>query len=143
MNGVTDHPHRHEVWGDDPEEVEASLVVAELEAEQDRRWHDHAAFFPLKAVGRFIRRSGKRIAVTIVGSLILLIGIAGLALPLLPGWALIFVGLGILATEYVWARRLLMKAKRIAQAAADKALRRNGERVVVTVEDDPVDVDAG
>jgi hypothetical protein len=60
---------------------------------------------------------------------------------LLPGWALIFVGLGILATEYVWARRLLMKAKRVAQAAADKALRRSGDRI--EIKDDPVDVDAG
>jgi uncharacterized protein (TIGR02611 family) len=141
MDGVSEHLHRHEVWGDDPEESEASLVVAELAAEQGKRWHDHAAFFPLKAVGTFIRRSGKRIAITIVGSVILLIGIAGLALPLLPGWALIFVGLGILATEYVWARRLLMKAKRVAQAAADKALRRSGDRI--EIKDDPVDVDAG
>jgi uncharacterized protein (TIGR02611 family) len=143
MDGVTERARRPEVWGDDPEEREASAVVAELAAEEAHRWHDHAAFFPLKAVGRFIRRSGKRIAVTIVGSLVLLVGLAGLALPLLPGWALIFVGLGILATEYVWARRLLMKAKRVAQAAADKALRRNAETVVVTIEDDPVDVDAG
>jgi uncharacterized protein (TIGR02611 family) len=142
MGDVTEHQHRHEVWGDDPEEAEASLVVAELAAEQGKRWHDHAAYFPLKAVGRFIRRSGKRIAVTVVGSIILVIGIAGLALPLLPGWALIFVGLGILATEYVWARRLLMRAKRIAQAAADKALRRNVDRVI-EIKDDPVDVDAG
>jgi uncharacterized protein (TIGR02611 family) len=143
MNDVNERARRSEVWGDDPEEREASAVVAELEAEEGRRWHDHPAFFPLKAVGRFIRRSGKRIAITIIGSLILLIGIAGLALPLLPGWALIFVGLGILATEYVWARRLLMKAKRVAQTAADKALRRNGDRIVVKIEDDPVDVDAG
>jgi uncharacterized protein (TIGR02611 family) len=143
MDGMTERRRRSEVWGDDPEEREASAVVAELAAEDTRRWHDHAAFFPLKAVGRFIRRSGKRIAITIVGSLVLLIGLVGLALPILPGWALIFVGLGILATEYVWARRLLMKAKRVAQAAADKALRRNSEPVVVKIEDDPVDVDAG
>jgi uncharacterized protein (TIGR02611 family) len=143
MGDMTGRGRRSEIWGDDPEEIEASAVVAELAAEDARRWHDHAAFFPVKAVGRLIRRSGKRIAVTVAGSLILLIGIAGLALPLLPGWALIFVGLGILATEYVWARRLLMKAKQVAQAAADKALRRNGDPVLVTLEDDPIDVDAG
>ncbi len=134
---MTEHLHRHDVWGDDPEEIEASAVVADLTAEEERRWHDHPAFTPVKAVGRFIRQSGKRIAVTIAGGVVLLVGIAGLALPILPGWALIFVGLGILATEYVWARRLLMRAKAVAQTAADKALRRNGKR------DERVDADAG
>jgi hypothetical protein len=119
-----------EVWGDDPDEVDASAVVAELNAVEpaDRRWHDHPGFFPLKAVGRFIRRSGKRIAVTVAGFVVLLLGLAGLAIPILPGWALIFVGLGILATEYMWARRLLMKAKDIAQAAADKTIRRKSSQ---------------
>jgi len=122
---------RREVWGDDPEEVDASAVVAEFEVaepEAARRWHDHPAFVPFKAVGRFIRRSGKRIAVTVAGFAVLLLGIAGLALPVLPGWALIFVGLGILATEYMWARRLLLKAKEVAQTAADKTLRRKSAR---------------
>ena len=123
---MDEHSHRRDVWGDDPEEVDASETVAELEAvepEAARRWHDHPAFVPVKAVGRFIRRSGKRIAVTVAGFAVLLAGIALLVLPR-PGWALIFVGLGILATEYMWARRLLMKAKDMAQAAADKTNRR-------------------
>lgn len=37
----------------------------------------------------------------------LLVGIAGLALPILPGWALIAVGLFMLALEFAWAERLL------------------------------------
>ncbi len=117
---------RHEIWGDDPEERDADATVAELGTTDpgDGAWHDHAIFLPFKAVGRFVARSGKRIAVTIVGVAVLLVGLAGLVLPILPGWALIFVGLGILATEYVWARRLLVRAKAVAVTAKDKAFRR-------------------
>ena len=117
---------RREIWGDDPEERDADAVVAELQVGDHgiAAWHDHAIFVPFKALGRFIARSGKRIAVTIIGVAVLLVGVAGLVLPILPGWALIFVGLGILATEYVWARRLLVRAKDLATTAKDKALRR-------------------
>ena len=58
-------------------------------------WHEHPAFVPFKAVGRFIRRSGKRIAVTIAGAVVVLVGVALLVLPG-PGWVLIFAGLAIL-----------------------------------------------
>jgi uncharacterized protein (TIGR02611 family) len=118
--------HRHEVWGDDPEEVTASQVVEEFAADEEvqRRWHDHAAFAPIKVVARFIQQSGKRIAVTIAGFTVLIVGIAMLALPG-PGLVLIIVGLGILSSEYVWAQRLLRKAKEKAEQAKDVVLRRN------------------
>ena len=79
---------------------------------------------PIKAVLLFVAHNGKRIIVTIVGLIVLLIGLAGLILPILPGWALIFVGLAILATEYVWAQRLLKIAKQKATAAKDTVLRK-------------------
>jgi tellurite resistance protein TerC len=128
---MTDHHHRHEVWGDDPEELDASATVAELEATEPavaRRWHDHPAIVPFKAVALFVGRNGRRIGVTIAGIVVLLVGVAGLVLPVLPGWLLIFVGLGILATEYVWAQRLLKLAKEKANAAKDKVLRKNDEQ---------------
>lgn len=124
---MSDHLHRHDVWGDDPEERDASETVAEIEAtepETARAWHDHPAVVPFKVVVLFIGHNGKRIAVTIAGVVVLLIGLAGLLLPVLPGWALIFVGLGILATEYVWAQRLLKAAKEKANNAKDKILRK-------------------
>ena len=127
---MDEHSHRRDVWGDDPEEVDASETVAELEVvepETARRWHEHPAFVPVKVVARFIQRSGKRIAVTVAGFAVLLAGIALLVLPG-PGWLLIFIGLTILATQYMWARRLLMKAKDIAQAAADKTIRRKSSQ---------------
>ena len=102
---MSEHLHRHDVWGDDPEERDASEVVEELLAEPGmaKKWHDHPSVVWVKAVGRFIGRNGKRIAVTIAGFALLLVGVALLVLPG-PGWLLIFAGLAILSTEYVWAR---------------------------------------
>jgi uncharacterized protein (TIGR02611 family) len=51
-----------------------------------------------------------RIAVAVVGLAILGVGILAIPYPG-PGWAIVFVGLGILATEFDWARRLLAYAK--------------------------------
>lgn len=47
-----------------------------------------------------------RIGVTIVGVAIIAGGIILLPLPG-PGWLIIFAGLGVLGTEYEWAKRLL------------------------------------
>ena len=55
----------------------------------------------------------RRVIVSVVGTTVLLIGIALLVLPG-PAFIVIPVGLAILATEYVWARRWLKKARQIA-----------------------------
>ena len=52
-----------------------------------------------------------RIAVTVLGVAIIAIGIVLLPLPG-PGWVIIFAGLGVLATEYTWANRLLVWMRR-------------------------------
>ena len=136
---MTDHLHRHDVWGDDPEERDASAVVEELLAEPgiERKWHDHPSIVWTKAVGRFIGRNGQRIAVTIAGFAVLLAGVALLVLPG-PGWLLIFVGLGILSTEYMWARRLLDTAKRKAEQAKSAVLDRKANRAARKGEPDGV-----
>ena len=51
-----------------------------------------------------------RIAVAVVGIAVLAVGILAIPYPG-PGWAIVFVGLGILATEFLWAQRLLAFAK--------------------------------
>ena len=104
--------HRHDAWGDDPEERDADETVAELVAETEaaRRWHDHPAVVPAKAVVLFISRNGRRVGVSIAGILLILVGLVGLALPILPGWLLIFAGFAVLSTEYVWAERMLRRA---------------------------------
>ena len=120
--------HGHDIWGDDPEEREAEATVSEFAQDLDvqRRWHDHPTVVPFKVVVRFIRRSGKRIAVTIAGFLVVLLGLVLIPLPG-PGWLIVFAGLAILATEYVWAERLLTYAKQKVGAAKDAVLRKKPE----------------
>lgn len=62
-----------------------------------------------------------RVAVFTVGVAVLAAGLAMLVLPG-PGWAAIFVGFAILASEFAWARRALSRAKDAATKAKDKAL---------------------
>ena len=52
----------------------------------------------------------KRAVKIIVGFLLLLAGAIMLVTPG-PGWAAIFAGLAILATEFRWAKRLLSRVK--------------------------------
>lgn len=77
-----------------------------------------------------------RVGVFTVGWLIVLAGIAMLVLPG-PGWAAIFVGFAILATEFVWARRALRRARQVARQATERALdprvRRRNQAIVTGV----------
>ena len=63
-----------------------------------------------------------RILVTLVGVAIIVVGIILLPLPG-PGWLIIFGGLGILASEYAWASRLLSTARRYVGAWMQWTLR--------------------
>jgi uncharacterized protein (TIGR02611 family) len=47
-----------------------------------------------------------RVGVAVVGLSVLFVGIAAIPYPG-PGWAIVFLGLAILATEFYWARRTL------------------------------------
>jgi uncharacterized protein (TIGR02611 family) len=51
-----------------------------------------------------------RIVISLLGLAIIAVGIVLLPLPG-PGWLIIFAGLGILATEFEWASRLLRYAR--------------------------------
>jgi uncharacterized protein (TIGR02611 family) len=70
-------------------------------------------------VGRYVWRG----LITVVGVLVIVIGIVLLPLPG-PGWVVIFAGLGLLATEYDWARRLLAWARTKAADLASKTKQR-------------------
>ena len=52
-----------------------------------------------------------RIVLVMIGTVLLVGGLVGLLLPIVPGWLLIIPGLAILGTEFVWARRLLDTAR--------------------------------
>ena len=56
--------------------------------------------------GTWLGRIGVKVAVALVGSLVIAIGVVLLPLPG-PGWLIILGGLAILAMEFRWAKRLL------------------------------------
>jgi uncharacterized protein (TIGR02611 family) len=56
------------------------------------------------------KRQMKRIGVGLVGGIVLFVGIIAIPYPG-PGWLIVFAGLGILATEFVWAQRVLTYAR--------------------------------
>ena len=62
-------------------------------------------------------KHARRVAVTVIGSTILLVGIALLVLPG-PAFIVIPIGLAILGTEFVWAAKLLKSVKDNAAHAA-------------------------
>src|SRR6476661_9370290 len=53
----------------------------------------------------------RRLSRIVGGFTLLLIGVVMLVTPG-PGWLVIFLGLGLLAAEFVWARRLMDRIKR-------------------------------
>jgi tellurite resistance protein TerC len=61
-------------------------------------------------------KQARRLVIIVVGFTVLLIGLALLVLPG-PAFVVIPVGLAILATEFVWARKLLARVKREATRA--------------------------
>ena len=60
---------------------------------------------------RHLRRS----IILVIGVGVVLFGILAAALPFVPGFLIVPLGLAILATEFVWARWLLKRAKRAAR----------------------------
>ena len=64
-------------------------------------------------------RFAKRVAITVVGGTILLIGIALIVLPG-PAFVVIPIGLAILSVEFAWARRWLRKVReKISRTSAE------------------------
>lgn len=55
-------------------------------------------------------RSARRLLIGIIGSMVLLVGIITIPYPG-PGWLIVFAGLGILSTEFEWAKGVLDFAK--------------------------------
>lgn len=64
-------------------------------------------------------RPVRRVIIGVIGGTILAIGIAMVVLPG-PAIVVIPLGLAVLATEYIWARRWLKKMRAMVQQARDK-----------------------
>ena len=54
----------------------------------------------------------KRVAMIVLGWMFLVLGTAGLFLPVLPGILFLLIGLSILSVEYEWARRWVSALRR-------------------------------
>ena len=60
-------------------------------------------------------KNARRVVIAVIGGTVLLLSLVGYIMPIIPGIPLTFLGLAILATEFVWAKRLLKKAKEKAR----------------------------
>lgn len=56
-------------------------------------------------------RTLARIGTGLIGVILIVLGLAGIVLPILPGWALIIAGLLVLSREFLWARRTVSKIR--------------------------------
>lgn len=67
---------------------------------------------------RWMGRNARRVGVAVLGAVLLLVGVALLALPG-PGMLVIVAGFAVLATEFRWAKSGLAAARRRARGAGD------------------------
>jgi hypothetical protein len=74
----------------------------------------------VRAVGRFVVRDTRRAALTLIGFALIGLGIAGLVLPVMPGWILIIAGFAVLSREYSWAQSGLAFARKHAAQGGRK-----------------------
>jgi hypothetical protein len=73
-----------------------------------------------RAVARFLIRSTRRAFITLAGFVLVCLGLAGLLLPVLPGWVLIIGGFAVLSREYSWAQSCLAFCRRQAAKSGTK-----------------------
>jgi uncharacterized protein (TIGR02611 family) len=83
-------------------DVPGATIVNDIE----QRGTDSAGRAPSSGV----LRAARKVAVLVVGGTVLAVGVALIVLPG-PAFLVIPAGLAILATEFLWARRLLWRAK--------------------------------
>jgi len=69
----------------------------------------HRSFVPQSWTDLFWRNA-RKVVVAVIGGTLVLLGVAMLVLPG-PGWATIFGGLAVLASEFAWARWVLKRAR--------------------------------
>ena len=93
--------------------------VERLAEDRARRWYE------LGRSPNVIIRQAYRMIVLVVGLTVVAGGIAMFVLPG-PGILVVIAGLAILATEFVWARLLLQRAKVYAKKAKEKTMGKGG-----------------
>lgn len=103
----------------EPDTVDADLALARG-ALADAAADGHVT--PGEPLLKLLARSGRRAAVVVAGFALLALGVVLIPLPG-PGALVIFAGLALLAREFVWAERLLHRAKSTASQGASAAKR--------------------
>lgn len=73
-----------------------------------------------ESIVRRLRRAAWRLIVLVVGGTVVVVGVAMIVLPG-PAFVVIPAGLAILATEFLWARRLLLRVRDLARSALANA----------------------
>ncbi|MFF5406263.1 TIGR02611 family protein [Streptomyces misionensis] len=81
---------------------------------------------------RRLLHRGWQVGVFVVGLAVVVAGVLMLALPG-PGWVVIFAGMAIWATEFVWAQLVLRWTKRKVTEAAQRALQPEVRRRNITL----------
>ncbi|MFI1288709.1 TIGR02611 family protein [Streptomyces sp. NPDC020792] len=108
---------------DEPEKPAEAPGRAEAEAEadeaRDRRGLGSRA--PVFVRSRRVLHLGWQVGIFLAGLLVVIAGAVMLVLPG-PGWLVIFGGMAIWATEFVWAQLVLRWTKRKVTEAAQQAL---------------------
>jgi len=97
--------------------VGASLIVP-----LRTRREPHTAADELVELADLTWRNSKRLVIAVIGGTVVLIGLL-LSVPLVPGpgFLVVIAGLAILATEFVWAKRMLKRARAEANALMRRA----------------------
>lgn len=107
--------------------------------------HRQSSAVDVRTVGRLLARGTLRAAQTLIGFALVAIGLAGLLLPVLPGWVLIIAGFAVLSREYAWARSGLAFARRHATRSGQKvrslATRRQGQPTDVAEPSAEIEID--
>lgn len=96
-----------------PEELADQQAIEQSTQPWFRRMRARAAQHPMTD-------TAWRLTVFIVGVALLLAGVVFLVFPG-PGWACIFLGLAVLASEFAWANRAMHPMKRAAARAGEIA----------------------
>jgi tellurite resistance protein TerC/cation:H+ antiporter len=81
-------------------------------------------------------KQAKRLIVCVIGFTVLFIGVVMIVTPG-PGFVVILAGLAILATEFLWARRLLQRVKEKATQMAASVSGKQASKSASTISDSP------
>jgi len=75
-----------------------------------------------------VKAATRKLVDWILGITLLLIGIAGLVLPVLQGWLFIIAGLAVLSSHSRWANAVHQRVKNFGRGVRDRVLNRRSRR---------------